>query len=107
MEMNKIFKKRIIEEMERQDLNPARLSLMAGLSRRSVTSILESESLSPKASTCFALADALGVNLLYLFGRGPRKQLSPKVQEFLSEYPEEDQLRFLAALRALGSELSK
>lgn len=107
MNMGEIFRQRIREEMARQDLTPAGLSVMAGLNRRAISDILEREGLSPKASTCFAIADALGVNLLYLFGKGPRHQLSLRVQEFLAEYPEEDQLRFLAAVQALNSELKK
>lgn len=99
--MNQIFRDSLMDLMERKGFNAAELSRKAGLNARAVKDIEEGRAQSPKLSTVFALAAALGVDPGELIGLGPRPQVLPELLDYLSEYAPEDQARILSALRAL------
>lgn len=95
------FRARLAHEMEARGMNPAALSKAANMNARAVKDILEGRSQSPKISTALTLAEALGVDPGVLIGIGPRRQIQSDLADYLEKYTEEDQQRFLEALRAL------
>lgn len=101
MDENEIFRANLLRLMGEAGLNEAELSVKAGLNRRAVTDIRERRTLSPKLSTVFKLAAALGADPASMMGLGRRYSLNSELAEFLSQYDESDQARFLAALAAL------
>lgn len=82
-------------------MNAAELSRAAGMNDRAVKDIEEGRALSPKLSTVFALAKALGVDPGELVGLGPRPKIRGDLAAYLSQYSEEDQERLLVAIQAL------
>lgn len=101
MNANDTFRRNLIAAIEKDQLKPATLSKRAGLNARAVTDILEERAVSPKLSTVFALAKALGKDPAEMMGLGPRPQLQSELVRFLEQYSPADQERLLAALRAL------
>lgn len=83
-------------------MSAAELSRRAGLNLRAVKDIEEGRALSPKLSTVFAIAGALGADPGEMIGLGPRANLQPDLISFLQQYPVEQQERFLAALAAIA-----
>lgn len=101
MDISEEFRIRLRAEMEAQGINPAALSLRANMNRRAVTDVLEGRSQSPKLSTAFALAKALGTSIDALCGVAPQISLSPRLVELLAQYDEDDQERLVEAIHAL------
>ena len=101
MDVNELFRLRLKAEMEAQGLNPASLSIRAGLNRRAVTDLLEGRSQSPKVSTAHALGQALGVGLDQLLGFAPQASIAPRLAELLAQYSPDDQERLAEAILAL------
>lgn len=101
MDVNEQFRLRLKAEMEAQGYNPASLSLKAEMNRRAVTDLLEGRAQSPKLSTAYALAQALGVGLDELTGARPQLKLAPRLLELLSQYDEGEQEQLAAAISAL------
>lgn len=99
--MNETFRLRLHAEMVAQGLNPASLSKKADLNRRAVTDLLEGRAQSPKLSTAYSLAKALGVTLDELTGRAPQKNIAPRLLDLLSQYDEDAQARLAEAILAL------
>ena len=101
MDVNEIFRLRLHAEMVAQGLNPASLSKKAELNRRAVTDLLEGRAQSPKLSTAYALANALGLSLDELTGKATQRSLAPRLAELLAQYDEADQERLAEAILAL------
>lgn len=101
MEVNEVFRLRLKAEMEAQGYNPASLSKRANLNKRAVTDLLESRAQSPKLSTAYALAEALGVGLDELVGFRPQLSIAPRLAELLAQYDLADQERLAEAISAL------
>lgn len=101
MDENEIFRENLLRLMAEKGMNEAELSIKAGLNRRAVTDIRERRTQSPKVSTVFKLASALGADPASMLGLGRRYSLNAELAEFLSQYGEDDQARFLAALASL------
>jgi transcriptional regulator with XRE-family HTH domain len=101
MDENEIFRANLLRVMGEKGVDAANLSRAAGLNARAVKDIEERRAVSPKLSTVFRLARALGVDPGELLGLGGREQLAPELREFLSQYTEEDQRRILLALESL------
>ena len=101
VEIDETFRRNLRAAREAKGLNVDQLSLMVGTNRRLVRDIEEGRSQSPKLSTVFRLAEALGVEPGELLGLGPRQTLIAELAAFLAQYDEASQERFLAALRAL------
>lgn len=95
------FRENLIRLMTEKGLKEAELSKLAGLNARAVTDIREERTRSPKLSTVFALANALGEDPGVMMGLGRRYSLNAELASFLAQYDESDQARFLAALTAL------
>lgn len=91
-----------LEQLRRQrGLSAAGLSRLAGLNPRAVTDIEEGRADSPKLSTAFALARALGADPAEMMGLGPRVDLVPELAAYLAQYDESEQEQLLRALSAL------
>lgn len=101
MEVDVTFRSKLIELREAQGLSRAELSRRAGLNIRAVTDIEEGKAVSPKISTAFAIAKALGVDPGEMLGLGKRVSVRQELAQFLAQYSEEEQGRLLAALEAL------
>ena len=95
------FRENLLRIMEERGLKAAELSRMAGLNLRAVKDIEERRVQSPKISTVFALATALGVDPAELLGLGQRINLAPQLAELLSRYSESEQELLLRALSVL------
>lgn len=89
------------ETVEREAIPLATLSRAAGLNARAVTDLLEGRVQSPKLSTVFAIAKALGLDPGEMMGLGSRSKVRADLVAYLSQYSEEDQARILAGLRSL------
>lgn len=98
---NEIFRRNLSRLRHAADLSAAELSRRASLNVRAVKDIEEGRAQSPKLSTAFALADALGVDVGELIGLGPRPKIQSDLAEFLSKYDESEQEQILQALSAL------
>lgn len=96
-----MFRDQLLSKMRERGMSAAELSRKAGLNARAVKDIEEMRAQSPKLSTVFALAGALGCDPGELIGLGARPKLVPELAQYLSEYSQEDQERILSALRAL------
>jgi transcriptional regulator with XRE-family HTH domain len=101
MNENDIFRENMLRALAESGMTEATLSVKAGLNRRAITDIREGRVTSPRISTVFAIARALGKDPAELMGLGARHRLNDELARFLSAYSEEDQLLFLAALAAL------
>jgi transcriptional regulator with XRE-family HTH domain len=101
MNESAIFRTNLLRAMTDKGMSEAELSKKARLNARAVTDIREGRVASPKLSTVFRLAAALGIDPGELMGLGRRHRLYDQLAEFLEQFPEEDQARFLAALSAL------
>lgn len=101
MDENDKFRANLIRLRLEREIDRANLSRLAGLNIRAVADIEEGRAVSPKISTVFALARALGVSPSELMGLEDRARLEPELVEYLSQYSEEDQKRLLLALAAL------
>lgn len=97
-----VFIAALIEAIENSDWNDASLSLAAGLNRRAVTDLREGRVRSPKLSTVFALANALGRDPGEMMGLGRRHRIQDDLAAYLSQYSESEQERILAALAAMS-----
>lgn len=101
MDVNEIFRLRLAAEMAAQGYNPASLSKKANMNRRAVTDLLEGKAQSPKLSTAFAIAEALGLTLDQLTGKASQRSLAPRLLELLSQYDQDEQEQLAAAISAL------
>jgi len=100
MDVDELLRANLRRLMAERGDNPAALSLRAGLNRRAVQDILEGRAASPKVSTVFRLAEALGCPASDLLGLAP-SDLSPALLELLRQYPPEAQEQLAAAIQAL------
>lgn len=98
---NEIFRRNLVRLRKEAGISAAELSRKAELNARAVKDIEEARAQSPKLSTAFALAKALGVDAGELIGLGPRPRLRADLVQFLSQYDEAEQERILQALSAL------
>jgi transcriptional regulator with XRE-family HTH domain len=103
MDESEIFRANLLAAIQARGLTAAELSRKAGLNLRAVKDIEERRTVSPKLSTAFALARALGEDPGEMMGLGPRVRLRSDLTEYLSQYDEADQERLLRALAALPS----
>jgi transcriptional regulator with XRE-family HTH domain len=101
MQESKLFRDNLLQLMAEKDLSAAALSRAAGLNPRAVKDIEEGRVASPKLSTVFALARALGADPGEMLGLGSRLKIQADLAEYLSQYSEEDQERLLQAFRAI------
>ena len=100
MDENEVFRANLLRVMQEKGVRAAELSKRAGLNPRAVKDIEERQAISPKLSTVFALAKALGADPAELMGLGPRVRLVQELADFLASYDAEDQQRLLQALSA-------
>lgn len=107
MNVNEIFRLRLKAEMDAQGSNPANLSVKADMNRRAVTDLLEGRAQSPRLSTAYALAKALGLTLDQMTGDAPQRSITPRLLDLLSQYDEAEQEQLAEAIlnlpRAPGS----
>lgn len=103
MDEGEIFIERLLSALEHTDMSEAELSLKAGLNRRAVTDLREGRVKSPKLTTVFKLARALGQDPGEMMGLGSRPKIRSDLAEALSEYPEEEQARLAIAFRREAS----
>ena len=96
------FRESLLRLMVERGFSAAELSRRAHLNLRAVKDIEERKVQSPKLSTVFALANALGADPAEMMGLGARGHLAPALAKYLSRYPERDQERLLSALAALS-----
>lgn len=101
MDASHLFRANLLRLMAEKGLPAAQLSKQAGLNPRAVKDIEEGRVVSPKLSTVFALAKALGADPGEMIGLGPRTQVLPELQRFLAQYDADEQERLLQALSAL------
>ena len=101
MDEGDILRTNLERLMAERDLNPARLSIQAGLNRRAVSDILEGRAQSPKLSTVFKLARGLACHPGELLGLGAQIPLAPSLAKLLSQYDPADQERLAEALQNL------
>lgn len=101
MNESEVFRANLLRLMAERGFKAAELSRRAGLNPRMVKDIEEERVASPKLSTVFALAKALGADPAEMMGLGPRNRLAPNLAEFLSQYDEAEQAQLLQALSAL------
>jgi len=101
MDENAAFRENLLQAMRDAGMSAAELSRRAGLNARAVKDIEENRVRSPKLSTVFALAKALNRDPAEMMGLGSRSKVQADLAEFLSQYPEDEQERFLAALRLI------
>lgn len=101
MDESENFKRNLLLALKESGMKAAELSKKAGLNARAVKDIEEGRVASPKLSTVFALAEALGRDPGEMMGLGPRPKLKADLVAYLSQYDEADQARLLAALAAL------
>lgn len=99
MDESETFRQNLRAVLERTGLKKATVARMAGVNARGVTDILEGRSESPKLSTVFKIAQALGEDPGEMLGLGPRPKIQADLAAFLARYDETDQQRFLSALR--------
>jgi transcriptional regulator with XRE-family HTH domain len=101
MDENEAFRENLLRLMAARGYSAAELSRKASLNARAVKDIEERRAQSPKLSTVFALARALGADPGEMIGLGPRIDLAPELARYLSRYSVSDQERLLQALSAL------
>ena len=103
MNESEIFARNLVAAIRETGTNNAELSRKAGLNARAVTDLLERVQ-SPKLSTVFALSRALGRDPGEMMGLGKRANIISGLADFLSQYDEADQERFLSALASLSGQ---
>jgi transcriptional regulator with XRE-family HTH domain len=101
MDASHLFRANLLRLMAEKGLRAAEVSKRAGLNARAIKDIEEGRVVSPKLSTVFALAKALGADPGEMIGLGPRSQVLPELQQFLAQYDEDEQAQLLQALSAL------
>lgn len=101
MDENMAFRENLLAAMRESGMSAAELSRRAGLNARAVKDIEENRVRSPKLSTVFALSKALNRDPGEMMGLGPRPKVRDDLAAFLSQYPEDEQERFLSALRLM------
>ena len=101
MDVNDSFRVNLIRIMAEKGMNPAQLSVAAGMNRRMVTDLLEGRAASPKLSTVANLARALACDMCELIGLGPKIDLAPRLAALLRQYDEAAQEQLATALSAL------
>lgn len=101
MEESEIFRVNLLAAMRAAGLRAAELSKLAKLNARAVKDIEERRTVSHKLSTVFALSKALGRDPAEMMGLGSRPRLNKRLTDFLAQYSEADQERFLSALELL------
>lgn len=101
MDESEAFRANLLRIMEERGIKAATLSKMAGLNARAVKDIEEGRAKSPKVSTAFAIARALGEDPGVMLGLGPRVALRPELVAFLQQYDEDEQAQLVTALSAL------
>ena len=99
MNVSETFIARMLEEMQLQGLSEAQLSQLAGLNRRAVTDLREGRTKSPKLSTAFAIAGALGKDPTEMFGLERRHQICKSLATHLEQYSESEQEALLIVLK--------
>lgn len=101
MSESEIFRRNLLAAMAEEGLSAAALSRKAGLNARAVKDIEENRVRSPKLSTVFALSEALNRDPGEMMGLGKRPKVRADLAEYLSQYSEDEQERFLSALNLL------
>ena len=101
MDESDTFRRNLLRLMAERGLKAAQLSKLAGLNPRAVKDIEEGRAASPKLSTVFALAYALGADPAEMMGLGSRAKVRHDLVAFLEQYDEADQERLLLALASL------
>lgn len=96
-----MFRASLARLMAEKGLSAKGLSKLAGLNDRAVKDIEEGRAQSPKLSTVFAIARALGADPGEMLGLGPRHDLLPELAAYLSQYSLSEQEQLLKALSAL------
>ena len=102
MNEGEIFRANLLRLMAERGLEEATVSKAANLNPRAVTDIREGRVQSPKLSTVFAIAKALGEDPAEMLGLGKRYKLNADLAAFLGQFEEQDQERFLSALKVLA-----
>ena len=103
MEESERFRLNLLAAMRARALSPAELSRMAGLNARAVKDIEERRAQSPKISTVFALAKALGVDPGELLGLGSPPDLNAALVARLQQYDPDEQERLLQAFETFAA----
>ena len=103
MDENETFRTNLLRIMAEKQMDAANLSRAAKLNARAVKDIEERRAVSPKLSTVFKLAKALGVDPAELMGLSDRRRLAPELFDYLAQYSEEDQKKLVSALANLPS----
>jgi transcriptional regulator with XRE-family HTH domain len=101
MDESETFRANLLRLMAEKGFKAAELSKRAKLNPRAVKDIEEHRVTSPKLSTVFALARALGSDPAEMMGLGPRSRLAPALEAFLAQYDQSEQARILQALSVL------
>lgn len=101
MNENEVFQRNLLRTMKEKGLNAAELSKKAGLNPRAVKDIEETRAQSPRLSTVFKLAAALGADVGEMVGLGPRPTINAELARYLSQYSDDEQKRILVALSTL------
>jgi len=107
LDYNETFRLNLMAKRQEADISAAELSRKAGLNDRAVKDIEERRSQSPKLSTVFALADALGVDAGELIGLPPRPRLVGELVAFLEQLDIDQQERLLNVLEATPARRSE
>jgi transcriptional regulator with XRE-family HTH domain len=103
MDESEVFRANLLSLMAEKGFRAAELSKRAKLNPRAVKDIEENRVVSPKLSTVFALARALGADPAEMMGLGPRSRLVPALEAYLAQYDQSEQERLLQALSALAA----
>jgi transcriptional regulator with XRE-family HTH domain len=103
MDESEVFRANLLHYMAERGFDAARLSRAAKLNPRAVKDIEERRAVSPKLSTVFKLAHALGVDVTDLLGLSDRRKLAPELADYLCQYSEAEQRQLLLALASLPS----
>lgn len=101
MTEGEIFRRNLMQAMKDRGMTAAGLSKAAGLNARAVKDIEEGRVSSPRLSTVFALAEALGLDPGEMLGLGPRDKIQRELARYLSQFDESEQERLFAALKLL------
>lgn len=107
MDEGKLFRQNLLRLRTEAGVTAAELSRRAGLNVRAVKDIEEGRAQSPKLTTAFALARALGVDPGEMIGLGPRIKVRQDLADFLSQYSEVEQEQILSALSLIAPKKSE
>lgn len=101
MDESVIFRDNLLRLMHEKGMSAAELSRRADMNARAVKDIEEGRAISPRLSTVFKFAKALGVDPGELVGLGARHHLNERLAAYLSRYDECEQEQILTALLSL------